>query len=156
MIPPDVALMPEAAALIEFSAEAVIDAKFDREELSLAIQPGRILEVAEFLKVRRGYRYLSDVTAVDWYPAEPRFEIVYILYCHERKQRLRLHCRISGDLPEIASVVPVWSSANWYEREVFDMFGVQFKGHPNLRRILMPEDWEGHPLRKDFPVTGYR
>jgi len=156
MIAPELAEMPEVAPLIEYDGEAVLDARFDHEDLSLSVQPSRILSVAEFLKVRRGYRYLSDVTAVDWYPAEPRFEIVYILYCHERKQRLRLKCRISGGRPEIASMVPIWSAANWYEREVFDLFGVQFKGHPNLRRIMMPDDWQGHPLRKDFPVTGYR
>ncbi len=156
MIPPDVSRMPDAAAVIEFDTQAVVDAQYDREELSLVIQPARILAVSEFLKVRRSYRYLSDVTAIDWYPAEPRFEVVYHLYCHDRKQRLRLKSRISGDRPEIASVAPVWGAANWYEREVFDLFGIQFQGHPNLRRILMPDDWQGHPLRKDYPVTGYR
>lgn len=156
MIPPELAQMPEAAAVIGFDPEAVVDAKYDRAELSLTIAPERILAVSEFLKVTRGYRYLSDVTAVDWYPAEPRFEVVYHLYCHDRKQRLRLKSRITGERPEIASVVPVWGAADWYEREVFDMFGIHFKGHPHLRRILMPEDWQGHPLRKDYPVTGYR
>ena len=156
MISPDAAQMPDAAAVIEFDPEAVVDARYDRGELSLLIQAHRILPVSEFLKVRRGYRFLSDVTAVDWYPAEPRFVVVYNLYCHDRKQRLRLKSRISGDRPEIASVVPVWGTANWYEREVFDMFGIRFQGHPNLQRILMPEDWQGHPLRKDYPVTGYR
>ena len=156
MIPPEVAQMPEAAAVIEFDPEAVVDAVYDREELSLVIEARRILAVSEFLKARRGYRFLSDVTAVDWYPAEPRFVVVYHLYCHERKERLRLKSRIGGEEPEIASVVPVWGAANWYEREVFDLFGIRFQGHPNLQRILMPEDWQGHPLRKDYPVTGYR
>ena len=156
MIPPEISRMPDAAAVMEFDPEAVVDAKYDRKELSLIVQPARIAAVCEFLKVRRNYRYLSDVTAVDWFPSEPRFEVVYHLYCHDRKQRLRLKSRISGERPEIASVVPVWGSANWYEREVFDLFGIQFNGHPNLRRILMPDDWQGHPLRKDYPVTGYR
>ena len=156
MIPNDLAQMPDTAAVIGFDPEALIDAKYNRGELSLVIAPQRIPAVCEFLKTARGYRYLSDVTAVDWYPAEPRFEVVYNLYCHDRKERLRLKSRIPGDRPEIASVVPVWGAADWYEREVFDMFGIQFYGHPRLRRILMPEDWEGHPLRKDYPVTGYR
>ena len=156
MIPPEISRMPDVAAVMEFDPEAVVDAKYDRAELSLVVQPSKILAVSEFLKVRRDYRYLSDVTAVDWFPSEPRFEVVYHLYCHDRQQRLRLKSRISGERPEIASVVPVWSSADWYEREVFDLFGIQFKGHPNLRRILMPDDWQGHPLRKDYPVTGFR
>ena len=156
MIPPEVAQMPDAAALLEFDPAAVEDGKFDRGEVTLVIRPDRIRGVCEFWKVRRGYRFLSDVTAVDWYPSEPRFEVVYHLYCHERRERLRLKCRVSGEQPEIASVTPVWGAANWYEREVFDLFGIRFEGHPRLRRILMPDDWQGHPLLKDYPVTGYR
>lgn len=156
MIPPEVARMPDAAALLAFDPEAVLDGKYDHGELTLVIHPKRIRETCEFLKVRQGYRFLSDVTAVDWHPSEPRFEVVYHLYCHERKERLRLKCRLNGEGAEIASVTPVWSAANPHEREVFDLFGIQFAGHPHLRRILMPEDWEGHPLRKDYPVTGYR
>ncbi len=156
MIPPEVTRMPDTTALAEFDREAVVDGKFDRGELTLVIRPERIVAVSEFLKAQRGYRFLSDVTAVDWYPSEPRFEVVYHLYCHDRKDRLRLKARLSGELPEIASVVGVWGAADWYEREVFDLFGIRFRGHPHLRRILMPEDWQGHPLRKDYPVTGYR
>ena len=156
MITPELAQMPDAAAVTGFDPEAVTDAKYDRGELTLVIQAERILAVCDFLKTSRGYRYLSDVTAVDWYPAEPRYELIYNLYCHDRKERLRLKCRLGGENPEIDSVVPVWGAANWYEREVFDLFGVQFRGHPHLRRILMPDDWQGHPLRKDYPVTGYR
>jgi len=148
--------MPDSVALLEFDPAALEGGKFDRGELTLVIRPDRIVAVCEFLKAERGYRYLSDVTAVDWYPSEPRFEVVYHLYCHERRERLRLKCRLSGGQPAIASVTPVWSAANWYEREVFDLFGIRFEGHPHLRRILMPEDWQGHPLRKDYPVTGYR
>ena len=154
MIPPEVAQMPDAAALAEFAPEALLEGKYDRGELTLLIQRERILPVCEFLKTHRGYRYLSDVTAVDWHPSEPRFEVVYHLYCHERHERLRLKTRLGGEQPEIASVVPVWGTANWCEREVFDLFGIRFAGHPHLRRILMPEDWEGHPLRKDYPVRG--
>ena len=156
MIPPEVSQMPDAAAVAEFDSAALVDGKFDRGELTLVIHPNLLRGVCEFLKVRRGYRFLSDVTAVDWYPSEPRFEVVYHLYCHQRRERLRLKCRLSGERPVIASVTPVWSAANWYEREVFDLFGIRFEGHPHLRRILMPDDWQGHPLRKDYPVTGYR
>lgn len=156
MMPPEVVRMPDAAALLEFDPGAIAEGKYDHGELTLVILPERMFSVCEFLKARRAYRYLSDVTAVDRYPSEPRFEVVYHLYCHDRKERLRLKCRLHGEQPEIVSVVPVWGAANWYEREVFDLFGIRFQGHPDLRRILMPEDWEGHPLRKDYPVTGYR
>ena len=156
MIPLEVARMPDVAALIEAAVSALVGGKYERGELTLAIAPDQIVPVCEFLKMRRGYRYLSDLTAVDWYPSAPRFEVVYHLYCHERRERIRLKARLPEEKPAIQSVVPVWSSANWYEREVYDLFGIQFIGHPHLRRILLPEDWQGHPLRKDFPVTGYR
>ena len=156
MIPPEIARIADVSALLEFAPSALLAGKYEREELTLEVAPEQIRPVCEFLKVHRGYRFLSDVTAVDWFPTEPRFAVVYHLCCHERKERLRLQARLRGDQPEIPSVVPVWSAANWYEREVFDLFGIQFVGHPHLRRILMPEDWEGHPLRKDYPVTGYR
>ncbi|MBI3895142.1 MAG: NADH-quinone oxidoreductase subunit C [Acidobacteria bacterium] len=156
MIPPEVARIPDTAALLEFDPGAIAEGKYDRRELTLMISPERLFPACEFLKTKRGYRYLSDVTAVDRYPSEPRFEVVYQLYCHDRKERLRLKCLLNGERAVIASVVPIWGAANWYEREVYDLFGVQFQGHPHLRRILMPEDWEGHPLRKDYPVTGYR
>jgi NADH-quinone oxidoreductase subunit C len=99
---------------------------------------------------------LSTVTAVDRYPSEPRFEVVYHLHSIARNQRLRLKCRLPGENPVIDSATVVWRSANWYEREVFDMFGIHFLNHPDPRRILMPEDWEGHPLRKDYPIAGPR
>jgi NADH-quinone oxidoreductase subunit C len=93
---------------------------------------------------------------VDRYPAEPRFEVVYHLHSVEHKRRLRLKCRLGGANPEIESVTSVWRGANWYEREVFDLFGIRFLNHPNLRRIMLPDEWEGYPLRKDYPVTGSR
>jgi NADH-quinone oxidoreductase subunit C len=99
---------------------------------------------------------LSGITAVDWTPEEPRFEVVYLLHSLERNERLRMKCRLPGDNPEIDSVTGVWRSANWYERETFDMFGIKFRNHPNPRRILMPDDWDGHPLRKDYPIHGYK
>jgi NADH-quinone oxidoreductase subunit C len=138
---------------------AVVDAKSDHGELTLIIAPEKIVEVCRFLKNERQFVRLSGVTAVDWRPEEtpvPRFEVVYHLHSLERNERLRLKCRVGGERPEIESVTGIWRSANWYEREVYDLFGVVFRNHPDLRRIMMPEGWEGHPLRKDFPVHGAR
>ena len=147
---------PVAAALDAFDATAVTGGKFDRGELTLEIAPAKIAGVCGFLKYDQKFVRLSSVTAVDRYPAEPRFEVVYHLHSIERNERVRLKCRLGGGQPEIDSVTSVWRSANWYEREVFDLFGIRFAGHPDLRRIMMPDDWEGHPLRKDYPITGYR
>jgi NADH-quinone oxidoreductase subunit C len=156
MISPEIAEMPNPAAVLAFDPDALVGAHNERGELTLITSASKIFSVCEFLKYSRKFLFLSDITAVDWFPTEPRFDVVYHLYCHERKQRLRLKVKVSGEQPEIASVVPVWRAADWYEREVYDMFGIHFKGHPRLRRILMPDDWQGHPLRKDYPVTGYR
>jgi NADH-quinone oxidoreductase subunit C len=122
--------------------------------MTLEVSPEKIVEVCRSLKDERRFVRLADLTAVDWHPAEPRFEVVYHLHSVERNERLRLKCRLAGDAAEIDSVTSVWRSANWHEREVFDLFGIVFRGHPDLRRIMLPEDWEGHPLRKDYPVYG--
>jgi NADH-quinone oxidoreductase subunit C len=98
------------------------------------------------------FRFLSDVTAVDWWPAEPRFEVVYHLASFDERQRLRLKVRLAGDEAHLPTVSGIWPAAGWLEREVWDLFGIVFDGHADLRRLLMPEDWEGHPLRKDYPV----
>lgn len=145
-----------AAAVETFDGGAIQAGKFDRGELTLEIAPAKIASVCGFLKYDGKFVRLSTVTAVDRYPAEPRFEVVYHLHSLERNERVRLKCRLSGDNPEIESVTSVWRSADWYEREVFDLFGIRFTGHPDPRRIMMPDDWEGHPLRKDYPVTGPR
>ncbi len=131
------------------------DAKFDRNELTVTVAAENIVAAAGAAKAA-GYNFLEDVTAVDWYPSEPRFQITYHILSHSLKQRLRLAVRLMGDAPKLDSITPVWPSANFYEREVFDLFGVHFNGHPNMVRIMMPEDWQGHPLRKDYPVEGYR
>ena len=125
-------------------------------ETTLVIDASRIADLSRYLKDIEGFRRLSTITAVDWHPAEPRFEVVYHLHSIQSNARVRLKCRVNGQAPEIDSVTGVWRAANWYEREVFDMFGIRFRNHPNLIRILMPVDWEGHPLRKDYPVEGYR
>ncbi|MGH9658295.1 MAG: NADH-quinone oxidoreductase subunit C [Bryobacteraceae bacterium] len=134
----------------------VVASKFERDELTLEVAPERIRELCRMLKRDFEFNRLSTVTAVDRYPAEPRFEIVYHLHSVARNLRVRLKCRAGGPDPEIDSVAVVWRSANWYEREVYDLFGVRFRDHPDLRRIMLPEDWTGHPLRKDYPVTGYK
>ncbi|MBI4485259.1 MAG: NADH-quinone oxidoreductase subunit C, partial [Acidobacteria bacterium] len=98
------------------------------------------------------FNFLAEITAVDAHPREPRFELVYMLVSIEHKQRLRLKVRLHGADARVATVSGVWPAANWLEREVWDLFGIQFDGHPDPRRLLMPEDWEGFPLRKDYPV----
>ena len=102
------------------------------------------------------FNLLSDATCVDRYPLEPRFEVNYQLVSIPNRKRVRLKVRLSGQDPVIDSLVPVWPGANWLEREIFDLFGIRFNDHPDLRRILLPDDWEGYPLRKDYPVEGYR
>lgn len=145
-----------ARELNESAAGAILEGSQKLGELCLYVDAARIVEICRHLKEQQKFVRLSSITAVDWTPAEPRFEVVYHLHSIERNLRVRLKCRVSGEAPEINSVTPVWRGANWYEREVFDLFGIGFRNHPNLQRILMPEDWEGHPLRKDFPVHGYK
>ena len=144
------------APLESLMPDAVLAGKIDRGEVTLEIKPEKIVDVCRFLKQEQQFVRLSAVTAVDWYPQEPRFEVIYHLHSLDRNERLRLKCRLAVGGAEIDSVTVVWRSANWYEREVFDLFGILFRNHPNLRRIMMPEDWEGHPLRKDYPVHGYK
>jgi NADH-quinone oxidoreductase subunit C len=139
-----------------FDADAVTDGKFDRGELTLEVAPAKVTSVCGFLKYDQGFVRLSTVTGVDRYPSEPRFEVVYHLHSIERNERLRVKCRLPGSAAEIDSVTGVWRAANWYERETFDLFGIVFRNHPDLRRIMLPEDWSGHPLRKDYKVTGDR
>ena len=113
-----------------------------------------IVEVCRFLK-ESGFEQLSGVTAVDWWPRTPRFEVIYLLHSIRRNRRLRLAVPLD-EKEELESVTSVWRGANWYEREVFDLFGIPFRHHPALDRIMMPVDWEGHPLRKDYPVHGHK
>jgi NADH-quinone oxidoreductase subunit C len=114
------------------------------------------VEALRRAKHQLNFERLSTVTGVDRYPAEPRFEIVYHLQSIAGKQRLRLKARLPGENAGIESAFAIYRSANWYEREVFDLFGVRFLNHPDLTRIMLPDDWVGHPLRKDVPVTGTR
>jgi NADH-quinone oxidoreductase subunit C len=135
--------------------DAITNAKFDRNELTLVIAADQIRAACRTLQTA-GYNFLEDVTCVDWYPAEPRFQVTYHILSHKLKERVRLHVMVESIDPSVDSITPVWPSANFYEREVWDLFGVRFNGHPGLRRIMLPEEWDGHPLRKDYPVEGYR
>jgi len=149
---------PEVAALLARHAANVAGAKFDRNELTIWVDRTALREACLTLRndPQLQYNALADVTCVDWYPREPRFEVVYQLFSTTNKKYLRLKVRLSGDDANVDSLTPLWPGANFFEREVFDLFGVRFDEHPNLVRIMMPEDWEGHPLRKDYPVEGYR
>jgi NADH-quinone oxidoreductase subunit C len=143
------------AALMQQSPDAILDAKFDRKELTLTVAREQIVAACRAVQTA-GYNFLADVTCVDWYPNQPRFQVTYHILSHGWKQRLRLCVLVEDADPSVDSITTVWPAANFYEREVFDLFGVRFGGHPNLRRILLPEEFQGHPLRKDFPVEGYR
>jgi NADH-quinone oxidoreductase subunit C len=149
---------PEVAALLALNASAINGAKFDRNELTIWVD--RIALRSACLELRSNaalqYTSLADLTCVDWFPREPRFEVVYHLFSVPNKRYLRLKVPLSGADANLDSVTPIWPGANFFEREVFDLFGVRFDEHPNLTRIMMPENWEGHPLRKDYPVEGYR
>ena len=123
-------------------------------ETTLIADPAQIVDLCRYLRENEKFIRLSTITAVDHFPAEPRFEVVYHLHSIEKNQYLRVKCKLGGGNPEIDSTTGVWRAANWYERETFDMFGIRFRNHPNLIRILMPLDWEGYPLRKDYPVHG--
>jgi NADH-quinone oxidoreductase subunit C len=116
----------------------------------------QLLPVMTYLKNEGGFTLLEDLTAVDWYPKEPRFQVVYNMIALARREVIRVKVELPGANPTIPSITGIWAGANWYEREVFDLFGITFSDHPNLTRIEMPDDWEGHPLRKDYPITGPR
>ena len=149
---------PAVARLLAWNSAAVQGAKFDREEMTIYVEQGSIREACAVLRddTECAFNFLSDVTCVDWFPSEPRFEVVYHLLSIPKKERVRLKVRLHSANPAVESLTSLWPGANYFEREVFDLFGIRFTGHPYLRRILMPEDWEGHPLRKDYPVEGYR
>ncbi len=147
---------PDVADAVAALAGAITAGDETLGEITLQVDPAHLIALAGYLKKQQGYERLSAVTCVDWYPREPRFEVVYQLHSIRHNRRLRLKVTLPSMNPQVESLVGVWRSANWYEREVFDLFGVAFLNHPNLRRILMPEGWEGHPLRKDFPVHGHK
>jgi NADH-quinone oxidoreductase subunit C len=145
-----------AERLRELFADAVQGVSEAHGEVTVVVDRERIVEVCRFLKSDPDLRYdlLTDVAGVDYLGREPRFEVVYHLYSVPHNSRLRLKVRVPEGDPTVPSVTSVWSTANWHEREAFDMLGIRFAGHPDLRRIYMPDDYPGHPLRKDFPPLG--
>ncbi|MDX1777303.1 MAG: NADH-quinone oxidoreductase subunit C [Thermodesulfobacteriota bacterium] len=152
--------MSKLADLVERLKEkfpqAVEETVVFRDEYTVRIVREHLLEVAQFLKEdpEYGFNFLSDLCGVDYMGREPRFEVVYHLYSMEHKHRLRMKVSLAeGDL-SIPSVTPVWKTANWHERECFDLLGIIFTNHPDMRRILTPEGFTDHPLRKDFPLRG--
>jgi NADH-quinone oxidoreductase subunit C len=149
---------PAVARLLGWNPSSVVGVKFDRDEMSISVDGSNIRQACALLRddSQCDFNFLSDITCVDWYPAEPRFEVIYHLLSIAKKERVRLKVRLDSASPTVESLTPLWPGANYFEREVFDLFGIRFTGHPYLRRLLMPEDWEGHPLRKDYPVEGYR
>jgi NADH-quinone oxidoreductase subunit C len=157
-VPPaheDAADDEDAVALAEAEEGAVLAADRFAGAVTLTVPADRIVPICRFLKQERGYRFLVDLTAVDWPDRETgRFDVVYWMHRHADSKRLRLVATVTADVAAIDSVVPVWRGANWLEREVYDLFGIVFTGHPRLERILLWEGFNGHPLRKDFPVEG--
>ncbi len=146
---------PALKAILAWNSAALSDARFDRHELTLVVLPELLVGALATLR-DAGYNFFDDMTAVDWYPGEPRFQLTYHLLSHGFKEYIRVLAMVGSDDPSIESVTSLWPAANFYEREVFDLFGIRFEGHPNLRRIMLPDEFEGHPLRKDYPVEGYR
>ena len=145
-------IAPAAEALARDLAGLVEAEERFRDELTLRVAGGRLLETLTLAR-EADFRVLTDLTAIDRHPAEPRFEVVYLVTNTMTPARVRLKVSVEARDPVLPSAAPVYPGANWLEREVFDMFGIRFAGHPDLKRILMPDDWEGHPLRKDYPLV---
>jgi len=147
-----------AQRLREWNARAVESVSEFCGEITIAVPRELIRGAADRCRqdATLHFNLLSDIVCVDRFPLEPRFELNYHLTSIPRRDKVRLRVCLSGDDPIVDSVIAIWPGANWMEREVFDLFGVRFHGHPELRRILLPEDWEGHPLRKDYPTEGFR
>jgi len=125
-----------------------------RGDTTVVLSPSALLRVAECMRSELSFDLIIDVLGVDMYRPDKRYEVVYVLYSISRKAYLQLKIRIDEEHPEVPSVTSIWPGANWHEREVYDMFGITFTGHPDLRRLYMPEEFEYHPLRKDFPLMG--
>ena len=134
----------------------IVDVVEFRDQVSVSIKREKALDICRYLYDTPDIymNYLADLCGVDYPERKYRFEVVYNLYSLKHKHRIRIKALLPEDDPTVDSVVPVWKGANWYEREACDMYGIIFNGHPDLRRILMPEDWEGYPLRKDYPLKG--
>lgn len=136
-----------------FSA-SVLEVKEYRDEVTVTVKKKDIVAICQFLKDEAGYNFLCDLCGVDYFGQEPRFMVVYNMYNIDTKERLRIKVPVTEEDATVDTVCTVWSTANWHERECWDLMGIAFNNHPDLRRILMPADWEGHPLRKDYPLQG--
>ena len=147
-----------AECLRSWNPKAVAEVIEFRGETTIVVPRELLRATAERCRedAKLQYNLLTDATCVDRYPAEPRFELSYHLVSIPKREKVRLRVRLGGNDAVVDSLVPVWPGANWLEREIFDLFGIRFTGHPDLRRILLPDDWEGYPLRRDYPVEGYR
>jgi NADH-quinone oxidoreductase subunit C len=130
---------------------AILEAWIDRKQAILVVARELLVEIATYSRDEEKFDWLSDLTAVDWPKREKRFDIVLIMYSMEKNERLRLKVH-AGENERVPSVQGIWATANWEEREVYDMFGVVFEGHPELKRILLPDEWQGYPLRKDYDI----
>jgi|YelNatPaOPRAMG01_1025707.scaffolds.fasta_scaffold04711_11 NADH-quinone oxidoreductase subunit C len=141
--------------LIENFGEYIVSVKEEKGETVVVVRPERQKEILSFLRKDEelSYDMLIDLCGVDYFGENPRFEVVYLIRSMRDGDRVRIKVRVEGE--ELETVSDLWSAANWLERETYDMFGIKFKNHPDLRRILLPEDFNGHPLRKDFPVEGF-
>ena len=153
MLPEGVSENPPALAIAQQLPGAIVGTSTAADGPVLTIDAGQIVPVCRLLREAADFDQVAGITAVDWWPSEPRFEVIYLLHSYKHRTRVRLNVW-RGEDQELDSVCAVWRGANWYEREVFDLFGVRFRNHPNLERIMLPPDWEGHPLRKDYPVHG--
>lgn len=131
--------------------EAIREAVEDRKQAILVVERERLGEIAKYTRDEEKYDFLSDLTAVDWPKREKRFDVVLNLYSFAHNTRLRIKAQAAAGEP-VPSMCGVWPTANWLEREAYDMFGIEFAGHPALTRILLPEEWQGHPLRKDYDI----
>ncbi len=139
--------------LLDVLPDAVLDTHMQHGDATARVEAAQILDVLRLLRDdgELDFEMLSDLTAVDYLGEEPRFEVVYHLYSVAKNHRVRIKARVCESAPEIDSAVEVWPSANWMEREVWDLYGIRFRGHPDPRRLLLYEEFEGHPLRKDYP-----
>jgi len=148
--------VPDATGLELLAAElgdATLETVYFRERATVVVDPAQIRSVLQKLRAH-GFAFLASVHGVDYYPEEPRLGVIYELLDMSRVDRITVKLRVPLDAPQVESVTADWPTADHQEREIYDMFGVVFEGHPDLRRILMPEDYEGHPQRRDFPIGG--
>jgi len=153
--PADTQLPPFISTLQAALPDAVQHVSLWVGDWSVVVQPSRLVAVMTHLRDTPGaaFDFCSDATATDWPPRAERFDVIYCLYSTTLRHRVRVKVRVK-DGEAVPSVVGLWPAANWFEREIFDLFGIRFDGHPDLRRILMPDDWQGHPQRKDYPLEG--